>query len=212
MALEVPVAEDICDRITATPRPEEAVELSIVDAFLPPTPTTLDVGASVGNHAIYWALTHHSEITAFEPYVPARQLLITNIVRNGVGHSVTTHGQALGAGPGRGVSEPRQGNPGATRLRTAPDENVNASALDSLHAQHPGLLKIDVEENEMAALQGASHAVTELCSIVWFEALATADQTTVWEVMAGHVYPVILILSPTNAILPRRRTGYFGLA
>ena len=103
----------------------------------------------------------------------------TNIVRNGVGHSVTTHGQALGAGPGRGVSEPRQGNPGATRLRTAPDENVNVSALDSLHPQHPGLLKIDVEENEMAALQGASHAITELCSIVWFEALATADQTTV---------------------------------
>jgi len=101
MALEVPVDDDIGDRIAVTSHPYEAVELSIVDAFLSPNPAIIDVGANVGNHAIYWALTYHAEVSAFEPYHPARRLLDANVTRNGVGTLVDVHEQALGEGPGR---------------------------------------------------------------------------------------------------------------
>ena len=91
MALEVPVDDDIGDRIAVTSHPYEAVELSIVDAFLSPNPAIIDVGANVGNHAIYWALNHQAEVTAFERYTPARQLFGANITCNGVSR-LATHG------------------------------------------------------------------------------------------------------------------------
>ena len=205
MALEVPVDDDIGNRIAVTSHPYEAVELSIVDAFLSPNPAIIDVGANVGNHAIYWALTYHAEVSAFEPYHPARRLLDANVTRNGVGTLVDVHEQALGEGPGRATPEPRAGNLGATRLRTDPDGQVPVVSLDLLHPQRLDLLKIDIEGNEMAVLHGASHTIAEHRPTVWVEVLNSADRATVRAVMADHDYPAMLMLSPTNALfLPRR--------
>ncbi len=205
MALEVPVDDDIGNRIAVASHPYEAVELSIVGAFLSPNPAIIDVGANVGNHAIYWALNHQAEVTAFEPYTPALQLLDANITRNGVGHLVTTHGQALGADPGRAEPEPRPGNLGATRLSTDPAGQVSVVSLDSLRPQRLDLLKIDVEGNEMAVLQGASRSIAEYRPTVWVEVLTGADRGAVRAEMADHRYPTMLMLSPTNALfLPRR--------
>ena len=121
MALEVHIADDIGDRIAATSRPYEAVELGIVDALLPQNPTIIDVGANIGSHTICWALTHQAKVTAYEPDAPARQLLCANIARDAVGRLVISQGDALGAGPGGAApSASRAGNLGAPRCRRPP--------------------------------------------------------------------------------------------
>ncbi len=204
MDLKVPTGDDIGDRIAASSLPYETVNLTIVDAFLPRNPSIIDVGANVGNHAIYWALTHHARVTAFEPYAPAQQLLDANIARNGVGHLIEVHHLALGAGPGTATPQPRPGNLGATRLRTARAGQIPVAALDTLRPTHLDLLKIDVEGDEMGVLEGASHLLDALRPIVWVEVLSHADRTATQELMGGHGYRVMAMLSPTNALfLPR---------
>ncbi|MEI2812120.1 MAG: hypothetical protein WA988_10395 [Candidatus Nanopelagicales bacterium] len=87
----MPIDDEIGDGVAGTERPYEAVELSIADAFLPPSPAIIDVGANIGNHAVYGARNHQAEVTAFERYTPARQLFGANITCNGVSR-LATHG------------------------------------------------------------------------------------------------------------------------
>ena len=103
------------------------------------------------------------------------------------------------------MPEPPPGNLGATRLRTDPAGQVSVVSLDSLRPQRLDLLKIDVEGNEMAVLQGASRSIAEYRPTVWVEVLTGADRGAVRAEMADHRYPTMLMLSPTNALfLPRR--------
>lgn len=206
MVLEAPIRDDIGGRIGATYRPYEAVDLGIVDAFLPQNPAIIDVGANIGNHAIYWALTRHATVMAFEPYDPARQLLDANIVRNSAGSTVAVRGEALGAARGRAAPEPRVGNLGATRMRTDPNGPVDIVALDSFRPDRCDLVKVDVEGGELAVLEGASGVLTRLRPLVWVEVLNAAEHAAVRSIMRGHGYHSHLMLSPTNALfLPRRR-------
>lgn len=206
MALEVPTGDDIGNRVATTSRPYEAVELRIVDAFLPRNPAIIDVGANIGNHAIYWALTHRANVTAFEPFATAEILLNANVTRNAVGHLVTAHGEALGAGPGQATPEPRMGNLGATRMRTDPYGPVDVVTLDTFHATPCDLLKVDVEGGELAVLQGASELLDTLRPLVWVEVLTAADRAAIRDLMRDHRYRTFLMLSPTNAIfLPHGR-------
>ena len=206
MALEVPISDDIGDRIASSSRPYEAVDLRIVDALLPQRPVVIDIGANIGNHSIYWALTHWAQVTAFEPYAPAKQLLDANIARNSVGELVVARREALGASAGRAAPEPRAGNLGATRMHTDPNGRIDVAALDTLSPAGCDLLKVDVEGDELAVLEGASDLLNRLRPLVWVEALTAADHRAVRELMRSHGYRTWLMLSPTNTLyLPSRR-------
>jgi FkbM family methyltransferase len=207
MTLDVPSGDDIGARIGATDRPYEAIELSIVDAFLPPKPSIIDVGANIGNHSIYWALTGQAAVTAFEPYPPALKLLNANIARNSVTALVTSRNEAIGSSPGGAAPVPMQGNLGATRMSVDPSGPVKVISLNSLRSTHCDLLKVDVEGSELAVLQGASDILADLRPLVWVEVLTAIDDASVRELMIAHGYRSALMLSPTNVLfLPRRRT------
>ena len=94
------------------------------------------------------------------------------------------------------MPEPPPGNLGATRLRTDPAGQVSVVTLDSLRPQRLDLLKIDVEGNELAVLQGASSSIVGLRPSVWVEVLTAADSAEVRAETSNLGYSVMLMLSP----------------
>ena len=66
--------------------------------------TVLDVGANVGNHSVFYALTPASKVYPFEPNPRARELLTTTVGLNDLEEIDLTYvDRALGARPGRDV-------------------------------------------------------------------------------------------------------------
>ena len=99
------------------------------------------------------------------------------------------------------MPEPPPGNLGATRLRTDPAGQVSVVTLDSLRPQRLDLLKIDIEGNELAVLQGASSSIVGLRPSVWVEVLTAADSAEVRAETSNLGYSVMLMLSPHQCAL-----------
>jgi FkbM family methyltransferase len=112
----------------------------------------VDVGAHVGNHALWLAVVCGLEVYAFEADPDVQPILIRNVARNRA--DVTVYG-ALGAGAGyvraagRGVFEPTTAHAGA----------VSVTPLDLYELEDVSLLKIDVEGMEPAVLRGARETI-----------------------------------------------------
>ena len=103
--------------------------------------TVLDVGANVGNHSVFYALTTASKVYPFEPNPRAGELLTATVALNDLEEiDLTNVDRALGAAPGvMFVHTPFPGNLGRTWLRDTGDIKVSVSRLDDL--------AIDVEEH-----------------------------------------------------------------
>lgn len=120
----------------------------------------LDVGGSIGDSAIYFALNGARRVLVLEPYPASFRLLQANIAANNLGGSIT----ALLAGAGTdGVVEVSSAvASGSTAMRaTAGGVAVPSRSLASLLAQGDWLdpvAKIDCEGGEYPLLMSASDA------------------------------------------------------
>ncbi|NNE88001.1 MAG: FkbM family methyltransferase [Silicimonas sp.] len=146
----------------------EREELEIIARHMPVGGTYCDIGANVGNHAIFVAkFLHASRLVLIEPNPPAIETLESNLYLNGIegicdrrhlgiGLSDGAHDSALMRTPGR--------NLGAARIReVSEDDAEGAIALatgDSLlEAEAFDLIKIDVEGHEIKVLTGLASTI-----------------------------------------------------
>jgi FkbM family methyltransferase len=126
--------------------------------------TVLDVGANIGNHTVFYALTRAARVYPFEPHPRANALLRKTVELNGLEEVDLTHVD-FGIGSEEGelfVRTPSAGNLGASRLDTAGSDMVKVQRLDNLAFTGPvSFIKIDVEGMEMDVLDGASELIAE---------------------------------------------------
>ncbi len=121
--------------------------------------TVLDVGANVGNHSVFYALTPASKVYPFEPNPRARELLTTTVGLNDLEEIDLTYvDRALGAAPGvMFVHTPFPDNLGRSWLRDTGETKVSVSRLDDLAIDGPvSFVKIDVEGMELDVLAGGA--------------------------------------------------------
>ena len=138
--------------------------------------TMLDVGANIGNHAVYLA-PHFRTVRAFEPHPQTFALLAVNA---GLRPNIECLNLGLSSAAGRAELRGRARNLGGAAIVDAgappprSDETQVSIELRTLDAcvgadETVGLIKIDVEDHEHAVLVGARQTILRCRPIVVFE-------------------------------------------
>ena len=129
------------------------------ELYVPGT-AIIDVGANIGNHAVFFGSVLNAPVYAFEPHKPNHELLEMNIAANALEGQVVAACCAIGDTDGVGTLHPGPpANLGTTRVSFGIGE-VPVRSLDSLSIGAPiGLLKVDVEGAETAVLRGAAGVI-----------------------------------------------------
>ncbi|MFZ7089630.1 FkbM family methyltransferase [Primorskyibacter sp. 2E233] len=135
----------------------ERADLDRLAGIVPKGAHVIDVGANVGNHALYFAtLMGAAKVTCIEPNPQAIEALRANVQANGLGDVID-----LGA-LGIGLSDRAEGgfavhsrgkNLGAAQLKKGGDIEVHRGD-DLFTGEQVDLIKIDVEGMEMLVLSG----------------------------------------------------------
>lgn len=178
----------------------EARELADMTLLLPEEANILDLGANVGNHAIYFSLIERANnIVVFEPNPRAMRLLKKNIALNNLEDIVDlSHlGIALGKKDGRATyvedQEKADNNLGGAQLESIHSSNesgILVKALDSIALPEiPDFIKIDVEGMEIDVLQGATNLILNNRPILYVE-VVTSNREDFYKIMEKWNYRI----------------------
>lgn len=166
-----------------------------------PRQLCLDVGANIGNHALFFA-RHHEQVRAYEPHPRTFQLLALNAQLAG---NVQALPLGLSDAPGEAWIDLPPGNAGMASVSGQPGPGRVACRLDTLDAQlqdepRPvSLIKIDVEGHEARVLRGAAGRLRRDQPVVLLEQAAEAfrdGSTEALDVLRGLGYEVFITLEP----------------
>lgn len=156
----------------------EAEELEIISRHFPKGGIYCDIGANVGNHAIYVGkMLGPAEIIVFEPNPSAIAVLLSNITLNELdGIADTSHvGLGLSDQDGEGFDitfrRPRWHvkNLGGAQLEQNGGEISVASGDSLLNGHRVDFIKIDVEGMEMKVLKGLKTTIKASRPILFVE-------------------------------------------
>jgi len=137
----------------------ELEELSIIEGQLTPGGVFLDIGANVGNHAVFVAkYCRQSAILAVEPNPQAVRVLTTNLLLNRC--EVQHFGVGLSDAPGTARAAIPVDNLGAARLISEAGGEISLVTGDSLFAHRRiDFVKMDVEGLELHVLRGMARTI-----------------------------------------------------
>lgn len=151
----------------------------------------VDVGANVGNHAIYgMKVLRATKVVAFEPEPLAAAIFEINAALNGCGDALILHKVGLSNAAGRARPVFEEDNLGGSRLKSdgsGPIELVRGD--DMLAADDVGLIKIDTEGFELQVLSGLA-ATIERCRPALFVEIENANIPEFEDYCARHGYRV----------------------
>ncbi len=134
----------------------------------------VDVGANIGNHALFAAAVCGARVLAFEPAPALADHCAATLAANGVSAMLDLRRQGVGAAAGQARLLPGPGhNAGRTRLEAGPGE-VAVVRLDDVLAEAPDVIKIDVEGMEPAVLEGACGVLARHRPALYVETLDAA--------------------------------------
>jgi FkbM family methyltransferase len=116
----------------------------------------VDVGANVGNHAIFAArVLRAPKVVAFEPNGTAAELCEINLALNGCSEIVELRRVGLSDAPGDVRLQKVKHNLGGSRIGATGTDTIRVERGDDLLAAAAvSFIKIDVEGHELSALRG----------------------------------------------------------
>lgn len=137
----------------------EAEELDLIKKHFPKNGIFWDIGANVGNHALYAAIfLEAKEVVVFEPSVAAIKILERNVKLNDLKDIVDTQylGHALSDREGKGIiHEVVENNLGSARMAVTGSGPISLIRGDDLVGNRKvDFIKIDVEGMEPHVLAG----------------------------------------------------------
>lgn len=135
--------------------------LEVLETFLTPGGVFLDVGANVGNHAVFvWKYGGQRAIVVIEPNPEAIALLRLNLLLNAVEADISYLGVGLSDRAQNAEAQVPENNLGGARMVPTADGPLKLVTGDSLFAgRHIDFIKIDVEGQEIAVLTGLARTI-----------------------------------------------------
>ena len=152
----------------------EVQELESIANNVRSQPVILEIGANIGNHAIYYEkFMDPQKIILIEPNPNAIQLLKKNLELNGC-TKIDMSVLGRGAGKKRGkflIKDVRADNLGAAYLEANPNGDIEIAPLDELIHEKIDFIKIDVEKMEMDVLEGAQGIIAAYRPAIFIEVM-----------------------------------------
>ncbi|WP_167880566.1 FkbM family methyltransferase [Nocardioides guangzhouensis] len=190
-------------------RTGEPYELEMLEAmvtFLGDGELVLDVGANIGNHALFLAHATSARVIAFEPNVELVEAILESARLGGVEERVEVRHCALGAKSLRGrLDDLDQTNLGGQTVTEDPDGPFEIRRLDD--EQLPGkvrAIKIDVEGMELDVLTGAQTIMANDNPLLYVECLDRDefDEVEAWLLERGYGLADTFNATPTHLFRP----------
>lgn len=168
-------------------------ELDYMKRFITNDTILLDIGANVGNHAVYFSkCTSAKKIYVIEPIPRTYQLLLANIALNYC-HNVNVDHIGLAFGDRECLGYPfmvyGKDNLGATGLNPVPVRDIEGIDPELVLAPvkviigdsifkdiHIDFIKIDVEGMEMVTLAGLEETIQNSRPIMFIEVMTANDE------------------------------------
>lgn len=138
--------------------------------------TFVDVGSSIGNHALFFALFCDAKVLSVEPWFNSVKHQMRNIKLNNLRDRVILEHCALSNKPGRCsmINISPEDNYSIGMFQVMPGDEVEVRTLDSLIEQHQiddvTLVKIDVEWYEHYVLEGSVRLLESQHPVLFVEA------------------------------------------
>lgn len=186
---------DVIQECLSQGRFYEDEELQALKELSKPGWTILDVGANIGNHAIYFdRYFAPKEIIVIEPVPRAYKMLLMNVALNYC-HRVNLDfiAMALGDSPGTcAISQEFSHNLGGTRLTPqAQGGSISMTTGDLLLSGRPvDFIKIDVEGMELKVLAGLKDTIARSRPLLYIE-VDNINETVFWNMMHEFGYQKI---------------------
>lgn len=190
--------------------PYEEEMLATMAGLLDRDDLVLDIGANVGNHALYLAAVAGCRVLAFEPNPHLAEAMRTSVQQNDLAERVEVHELALGATAASAhFTNLDPSNLG--RQRVAVDDPVPAANDEGDHFAMSTLdlipidgrikaIKIDVEGMEHDVLVGAENLIKRDLPHIFVECQTVAGFRAVagWLVSHGYAYEDTYNATPTH--------------
>lgn len=143
-----------------------------INNFLKDDAVILDIGANIGSHTLYWAIERKAKkIYAFEPLPDTFEILQKNIELNNLQKTVKLFECGLSDEECRqDIVIFNNNNIGGTNFRKNKNGGFKFRSLDSFGIkEHIDLIKIDVEGEEVAVLNGAKETIERSHPVIVIE-------------------------------------------
>ena len=205
-AFVAPDGDDIGEFMRSGGHPYEHDLLRTLAPFVRPRSVVVDVGANIGNHALFFAVVLEATVHAFEPNPIAREWLRRNMELNPTGH-IYLHDQALSDENGR-ASIVSDGTLGETRTVRDTGGAIEVCRLDDFRFAREmriAVLKIDVEGAEEHVLGGADRTIRDHRPLIAVEARDRAARNKLDALLRDHRYrrlPREFAFTPTYVYYP----------
>ena len=154
-----------------------------------PGTAIIDVGANIGNHAVFYAAVMGVRVHAFEPDRRSHDLLELNIAANELDGRIITQCCAIGAQDGTASLHAGVPHSGTARITFDADGDLSIRRLDSMSYADPiSIVKVDVEGTEVGVLQGAAGLIEAWLPDFFVEVEHPHELPPVLDVMLGFGY------------------------
>lgn len=203
--IAVPEGDHIGEVIRTSGHPYEQDLLRTLAPFVWPSHVVVDVGANVGNHALYFAVTRGAFVHAFEPNLESRRYLRRSIAASQIRH-VMVHPEALSDECGSAALVAAE-DLGLVRVETAAAGDIAVRRLDQFmfaSEMRIAVLKVDVEGDEARVVEGAQRTIRQHRPLIAVEARTAADRRAIAEVLPKGYrrLPLRFGLTPTYIYYP----------
>lgn len=198
-----PDGDWIATTIQRTGQPYEHDLLRVLGPFARSGSVVVDVGANIGNHALYFAVIRGATVHAFEPNPVALEYLNANVDASKA-RNVHVHAVGLSDTEGRGEIAPAE-DLGMARIERSNSGEIDLRPLDSYgFPPEPriAVLKIDVEGGEARVLMGALETIRTHSPIIAMEA-PDQDAAHLMRSLGYRRFPLWFCWTPTYVFYPR---------
>lgn len=158
--------------IKNTSQPYELGMLRDMSSRINSDSVVLDIGANIGNHALYLAVTNKCKVVCFEPDSRLTSAISYSAEINNVSDNIEIHNVALGKENTTCFLQMSQESPDSVGSQqvVAGSGEIIMTTLDSLMVSRVDCMKIDVEGFEESVLLGGINLIKNNLPIIYIEA------------------------------------------